>query len=138
MLCSDVPNFATTFGYTNASWTLKSDLTAGYVCRLLNHMARTGYRQATPRYGEPERVEEPWLDFSSGYVTRAMARFPKQGAKAPWRAHQNYALDLMNLKFSAVEDGVMEFSNKPPATVRELAPACFEWPAASGRVSCRP
>ena len=123
MMYSDVPNFATTFGYTNASWTLKSDLTASYVCRLLNHLKATGYRQATPRYSEPERHEEPWLDFSSGYVTRSMAKFPKQGAKVPWRAHQNYALDLMNLKFATVEDGVMEFSNKAPVKVRESVAA---------------
>ncbi len=114
MMYSDVPNLASSFGYTNASWTLKCDLTCGYVCRLLNHMDRTGLRQATPRNTDPTIGEEPWLDFSSGYVQRAMASFPKQGTKAPWRLDQNYALDLMNLKYSKVEDGVMEFSNPTP------------------------
>jgi len=111
MMYSDVPNLASSFGYTNASWTLKCDLTCGYVCRLLNHMDRTGMRQATPRNTDPNIGEEPWLDFSSGYVQRAMASFPKQGSKAPWKLDQNYAKDLMNLKFSTVEDGVMKFSN---------------------------
>ena len=114
MMYSDVPNLASSFGYTNASWTLKCDLTCGYVCRLLNHMDRTGLRQATPRNTDPDIGQEPWLDFSSGYVQRAMASFPKQGTKAPWRLDQNYALDLMNLKYSKVEDGVMEFSNPAP------------------------
>ncbi|WP_374345372.1 flavin-containing monooxygenase [Phenylobacterium sp.] len=119
MMYSDVPNLASSFGYTNASWTLKCDLTCGYVCRLLNHMDRTGLRQATPRNTDPTIGEEPWLDFSSGYVQRAMASFPKQGTKAPWRLDQNYALDLMNLKYSKVEDGVMEFSN--PASRKAAA-----------------
>jgi cation diffusion facilitator CzcD-associated flavoprotein CzcO len=114
MMYSDVPNLASSFGYTNASWTLKCDLTCGYVCRLLQHMDRNGLRQATPRNTDPTIGEEPWLDFSSGYVQRAMAAFPKQGTKAPWRLDQNYALDLMNLKYSKVDDGVMEFSNPAP------------------------
>ena len=119
MMYSDVPNLASSFGYTNASWTLKCDLTCGYVCRLLNHMDRTGQRQATPRNTDPTIGEEPWLDFSSGYVQRAMASFPKQGSKAPWKLDQNYAKDLMNLKFSTVEDGVMQFSN--PARRKQAA-----------------
>ncbi|MCI3131161.1 flavin-containing monooxygenase [Phenylobacterium aquaticum] len=119
MMYSDVPNLASSFGYTNASWTLKCDLTCGYVCRLLNHMDRTGMRQATPRNTDPNIGEEPWLDFSSGYVQRAMASFPKQGSKAPWKLDQNYAKDLMNLKFSTVEDGVMKFSN--PARRKQAA-----------------
>ncbi|WP_304176207.1 NAD(P)/FAD-dependent oxidoreductase [Phenylobacterium aquaticum] len=119
MMYSDVPNLASSFGYTNASWTLKCDLTCGYVCRLLNHMDRTGQRQATPRRTDPSIGEQPWLDFSSGYVQRAMESFPKQGTKAPWKLDQNYAVDLMNLKFAGVEDGVMEFSN--PARRKQAA-----------------
>jgi monooxygenase len=115
MMYSDVPNMASSFGYTNASWTLKCDLTCEYVTRLLNHMSKTGLRQATPRNTDPTMGEEPWLSFSSGYVQRAMDRFPKQGSKAPWKLYQNYALDLVNLKFATVEDGVMEFSNPAPA-----------------------
>jgi monooxygenase len=111
MMYSDVPNLASAFGYTNASWTLKCDLTCEYVTRLLNHMKKTGLRQATPRNTDPDIEELPWLDFSSGYVQRSIARFPKQGSKAPWKLYQNYLLDLLNLRFATVEDGVMEFSN---------------------------
>ena len=117
MMYSDVPNLATSFGYTNASWTLKCDLTCEYVCRLLNHMEKTGTRQCTPRNTDPTMGEEPWLDFSSGYVQRTVAMFPKQGTKAPWKQHQNYALDLMILKYSGVADGAMVFSNPKPASV---------------------
>jgi len=106
-----VPNLASSFGYTNASWTLKCDLTCEYVCRLLNHMERRGWRQCTPRNTDPALVAEPWLDFSSGYVQRSIGKFPKQGSRAPWRLYQNYARDLMSLRFGSVADGVMEFSN---------------------------
>jgi monooxygenase len=121
MMYSDVPNLASSFGYTNASWTLKCDLTCEYVCRLLNRMARTGMRQCTPRNNDPSIGEEPWLDFSSGYVQRSIAMFPKQGNKAPWKLHQNYARDLMNLRFATVDDGVMQFSNPAPAESRRAA-----------------
>lgn len=115
MMYSDVPNLASSFGYTNASWTLKADLTCGYVCRLLNTMTKRGLRQATPRIaGDLEPA--PFLDFTSGYVQRAMERFPKQGHKAPWRLHQNYAKDLIALRFGSVDDA-MEFGNPVPAPV---------------------
>jgi monooxygenase len=117
MMYSDVPNLASSFGYTNASWTLKADLTCGYVCRLLNTMKARGLRQATPRITGAPLAPEPFLDFSSGYVTRAMERFPKQGDRKPWKLYQNYAKDLVTLKFGSVDDG-MEFSNPmPPASV---------------------
>jgi len=121
MMYSDVPNLASAFGYTNASWTLKCDLTCEYVCRLLNHMTRKGLRQCTAHNADPSITEEPWLDFSSGYVQRAMAAFPKQGSKAPWKLHQNYALDLMNLRYSGIDDGVMQFSNPVPAEAKRRA-----------------
>jgi monooxygenase len=111
MMYSDVPNLASSFGYTNASWTLKCDLTCEYVCRLLNHMARHGHRQCTPRNTDPSVTPEPWIDFSSGYVQRALPMLPKQGSKPPWRLHQNYARDLMSLRFGKLDDGVMEFSS---------------------------
>jgi cation diffusion facilitator CzcD-associated flavoprotein CzcO len=111
MMYSDVPNLATAFGYTNASWTLKCDLTCEYVCRLLNYMEAHGYRQCTPRNEDPSITATPWIDFTSGYVQRSIDQFPKQGSKAPWRLYQNYALDLMNLRFAAVDDGVMRFSS---------------------------
>ncbi len=119
MMYSDIPNLASSFGYTNASWTLKSDLTCAYVCRLLNAMKRRGMRQVTPRVGA-DVTQENFLSFTSGYVQRAMDRFPKQGDKRPWRVHQNYTLDLIDLKFGGIDAG-MEFSNPEPARVREPA-----------------
>jgi cation diffusion facilitator CzcD-associated flavoprotein CzcO len=110
MMYSGVPNLASSFGYTNASWTLKADLTAEYMCRLLNHMARHGYAECRPVNDDPSLTPEPWLSFSSGYVQRAIARLPKQGARIPWRVHQNYALDVMAFRFGRLEDGVMRFS----------------------------
>ena len=110
LMYSGVPNLASSFGYTNASWTLKCDLSCEYVCRLLNHMKRHGYRQCTPRNADPALGAEPWVDFSSGYVQRSLHLFPKQGSKPPWRLHQNYARDILTLRYGRVDDGVMEFS----------------------------
>jgi len=115
MMLSGVPNLALALGYTNASWTLKCDLTSEYLCRLLNHMDRHGYRQCTPRNTDPSVTEVPLIDFSSGYVLRAVEKLPKQGSKAPWKLYQNYALDILTLKFGAVADGTMEFSNTAAA-----------------------
>jgi cation diffusion facilitator CzcD-associated flavoprotein CzcO len=119
MMFSDVPNLASAFGYTNASWTLKADLTSEYVCRLLNHMDRTRADFCVPRVDGPVEVA-PWLDFSSGYVTRAMDQFPKQGLRKPWKVHQNYALDLMALRLGKVEDGVMTFGRKTGAKAQAV------------------
>jgi len=109
MMYSDVPNLASSFGYTNASWTLKSDLTAEYVCRLLKHMDAGGYARCTPRKRDDSIAEQPAIDFSSGYIQRAMDVLPKQGSKRPWRLHQNYALDMLQFRFASVDDGTMEF-----------------------------
>lgn len=109
MMFSGIPNLAYCFGYTNASWTLKADLTANYMCRLLNVMRRRGLRQCTPMV-KGEVGEQPFLSFTSGYVQRAMARFPRQGDRAPWRVHQSYLMDLMALRFGSV-DTEMVFSN---------------------------
>jgi len=109
MMYSDVPNLASAFGYTNASWTLKCDLTCEYVCRLLNYMDRRGYKQCMPHNVDPGIEELPSLSFSSGYVQRALAKMPKQGSKRPWRLYQNYALDLVTLRFGKVNDGVMKY-----------------------------
>lgn len=122
MMFSDVPNMASSFGYTNASWTLKCDLTCEYVCRLLNHMDKHGYRQCTPRNVDPSLAEEPWIDFSSGYVQRSIHKLPKQGSRLPWKLHQNYAFDIMMLRYGRVDDGVMEFQGAP-ATATPLAAA---------------
>jgi cation diffusion facilitator CzcD-associated flavoprotein CzcO len=109
MMFSEVPNLAFAIGYTNASWTLKCDLTAEYVCRLVNHMDRNGYDWCVPRRNDPEIKEEPVIDFTSGYVRRALDSLPRQGSRKPWRLHQNYAFDLLNLRRGTVEDGTMEF-----------------------------
>ena len=114
MMYEGVPNLASAFGYTNASWTLKCDLTCEYVCRLLNHMKKTGRRQVVPVNDDPDIEFEPWLDFSSGYVQRAMAKFPKQGTRVPWKLDQNYAKDLMNLRYARLDDGVLRFSSPVP------------------------
>ncbi|HEX7441149.1 MAG TPA: NAD(P)/FAD-dependent oxidoreductase [Caldimonas sp.] len=119
MMYSGVPNLASSFGYTNASWTLKCDLTCEYVCRLLNHMKKHGLRQCTPRNTDPTVTEEPWVDFSSGYLQRSMHLFPKQGSRAPWKLYQNYPRDILMLRFGKVDDGVMEFSS-PPAEAAAL------------------
>jgi monooxygenase len=110
MMLSGVPNLAIALGYTNASWTLKCDLTCEYVCRLLKHMDANGYRQCTPQVNDPTVRPEPFIDFSSGYIVRSIDEFPRQGSKPPWRLYQNYARDIMTLRFGAVEDGAMEFS----------------------------
>ena len=120
MMFSDVPNLTYTFGYTNASWTLKADLVATYVSRLLNTMKKRGMRQATPHNDDPAMAVEPFVNFSSGYIQRAADRLPKQGTRKPWRLNQNYALDLMALKFGSVDDA-MVFSNPPPAKAKQAA-----------------
>ncbi|MGA8006757.1 MAG: NAD(P)/FAD-dependent oxidoreductase [Burkholderiales bacterium] len=112
LMYSGVPNLASSFGYTNASWTLKCDLTCEYVCRLLNHMRKHGYLQCTPRNADADLAGEPWVDFSSGYIQRSLHLFPQQGSKPPWRLRQNYARDIMALRFGRIDDGFMEFSKR--------------------------
>jgi monooxygenase len=123
MMFSDVPNLSYSFGYTNASWTLKADLTSAYLCRVLNHMAASGAEIAVPE--RQEGVEEvPFLDFTSGYVQRALEILPKQGSKKPWKLYQNYALDMASLKFGNVDDGVLRFGRRraaEPKREREAA-----------------
>jgi cation diffusion facilitator CzcD-associated flavoprotein CzcO len=109
MMLGGVPNLAFAIGYTNASWTLKCDLTCEYVCRLLNHMDAQGVRRCVPRV-DASVAPEPFIDFNSGYVLRAIQEFPKQGSRAPWRLYQNYARDILALRHGALEDGTMEFS----------------------------
>jgi cation diffusion facilitator CzcD-associated flavoprotein CzcO len=107
-MLSGIPNLAFTFGYTNASWTLKADLTAHYVCRVLRHMRSHGYTIATPRR-DAAVVEKHLLDFTSGYVVRGVQGLPKQGSVHPWKVYQNYLLDALTLRFRPVDDGVLEF-----------------------------
>ncbi len=109
MMLSDLRNVFMAMGYTNASWTLKADLTAGYVCRLLKHMQRHNYTQAVPRK-DPQVQAQPYLDFSSGYVQRAAKVLPQQGDRQPWRVYQNYLADMITLRWSRLDDGVMQFT----------------------------
>jgi monooxygenase len=119
MICG-VPNFAMALGYTNASWTLKCDLIAHYVCRLLNHMAEHRHEIATPQPPEPSLPTEPFIDFNSGYVLRSIEKLPKQGATSPWRLHQNWFRDVRLLKRGPVDDS-MEFSQAVPAEPEAIA-----------------
>lgn len=109
MMISDVPNLALSIGYTNASWTLKTDLTCEYVCRLLNHMNKTGAKYCTPKVDPSNMEDEPLLDFNSGYVLRALDGLPKQGSKKPWKLNQNYPLDVVTLRYSSLKDDALEY-----------------------------
>jgi monooxygenase len=127
VMMSGVPNLASVFGYINASWTLKADLICNYVCRLLNFMDSKGLRQVTPM-NRGEQAAAPFVEnFSSGYMQRALTKWPKQGSKPPWRVHQNYIRDTITLKWTPVDDGALEFSNpletSPKPAPRELAQA---------------
>ena len=109
MMFGNIPNLAQVFGYTNASWTLKSDLTGDFICRLLNAMRKTGASVVMPRLQEGTVVEEPMLNLNSGYVLRSVGQFPKQGARLPWRLYQNYILDFLQLRLRPLRDKVLEF-----------------------------
>ena len=110
MMLSGVPNAAMILGYTNASWTLKGDLVAHYVCRLINHMDANGYDTCTPIGPDPSQPTEPFIDLKAGYVLRSIEQLPKQGARAPWRLHQNYPRDVLMLKRGTLEDEGIAFS----------------------------
>ncbi len=108
LMLSGVPNFAYTVGYTNASWTLKADLVAEYVCRLLTHLDTHGLRSAVP-VSDPSIGEQPFLDFAAGYVLRALDSLPMQGDVEPWRLRQNYFHDLRTIRRGAIDDGALAF-----------------------------
>lgn len=116
MMLGNVPNLVLAFGYTNASWTLKADLTAEYVCRLLRFMDRRGYRMAMPAL-DPSVQTVPFLDFTSGYVQRAASVLPKQGLRKPWRVYQNYLMDMLTIRHGRIDDGVLQFDRVAAATV---------------------
>ncbi|HEY5350771.1 MAG TPA: hypothetical protein VIJ64_13585, partial [Candidatus Lustribacter sp.] len=109
MMFCGVPNFALALGYTNASWTLKCELTARYVCRLLTYLLPRPGVFAVAREPDASVGTQPAIALTSGYVTRALADLPKQGTRAPWKLYQNYALDLAMLRFGRLRDGVLEF-----------------------------
>jgi cyclohexanone monooxygenase len=109
-MLSGLPNVAVTFGYSNASWTLKADLIAGFVGRLLQHMDQHAYRAVCPTPSANMQAQ-PFMDFSSGYVVRSQAMLPKQGDRRPWRAHQNYLQDMWALRFASLNDNALHFSS---------------------------
>src|SRR5690606_6917944 len=114
LMFSDIPNFSNTLGYTNASWTLKADLIAQYLCRLLKHMHATGTRIAVPERKDPHIQTGPLREMSSNYVTRAEHDRPKGDDRAPWKLYQDYKLDTVQLRKGKLEDGVMTYSKPAP------------------------
>ena len=111
MMLSGVPNLAFSFGYVNASWTLRADLTCEYVCRLLNRMDRLGVDTCIPEEDPTAIVDDEYIDFSSGYVQRALDKLPKQGKKAPWRNYQNYLKDIFLVRIFSIKDSTLKFYN---------------------------
>jgi len=109
MMLSRVPNFAFTIGYTNASWTLKADLVAEFVCRVLAHMGQRGYTVAMP-VDDASVERKPLLDFEAGYVQRSLHLFPQAGANAPWKLGMNYTQDVLTLRHGSLDDGALRFS----------------------------
>jgi monooxygenase len=119
MMLEGVPNFAFAIGYTNASWTLKADLTGEYVARLLKTMDERGSLQCTPVNRDPAVTQAPLLDFDAGYVLRSADSLPRAGSKAPWRVRMNYAYDVVALRFGRIDDGTMVFSSPTPVAAGE-------------------
>ncbi len=111
MMLEDVPNLVQVVGYTNASWTLKAELTCEYAMRIANHLRALGMRQATPRNTDGAAGEAPMLDLTSGYIQRAKDRMPRQGERFPWKVYQSFLQDYRATRRSEVDDGVMSFTN---------------------------
>ena len=120
---SDVPNLAYVFGYTNASWTLKADLIAEFVCRLLRRMEARGAAVVVP-WRDSKVSEAPLLDLTSGYVQRAGDTLPKQGTRPPWKIYQNYVMDLIALRISRLDDGILQFSSSGNLVTRVPQQVC--------------
>jgi cation diffusion facilitator CzcD-associated flavoprotein CzcO len=114
-MLSGVPNLVYVFGYTNASWTLKADLTSEYICRLLKRMDARGASMVVVQRN-PAVPEAPLLSLTSGYVQRASDKLPKQGSQSPWKLYQNYVLDLLMLRFGKIADGTLQFEAPRTAT----------------------
>ncbi len=120
VMFGNLPNLTNSMGYTNASWTLKADLISGYLCRLLRHMDRTGTTKFEAVQRDPDMPTQPFMDLTSGYVTRSAEELPKQGLRAPWRLHQNYLRDVRILKFGRLDDGVLTFTAARAGTAEEV------------------
>lgn len=109
---SGVPNFAITFGYTNASWTLKADLVSEFVCRVLNYMDAKRFDIVEPQRPGEDVEELPFMDFSPGYFQRAVHILPKSGSRAPWRLKQNYFFDMRTIRRGKIDDEGLRFTKK--------------------------
>jgi cation diffusion facilitator CzcD-associated flavoprotein CzcO len=120
MMYSGVPNLASSFGYTNASWTLKCELIARYVCRLLRYMDQHGYVECVAERPALTGKETSAIDLSSGYVQRARATLPRQGTEKPWRTYQNYLRDIVNLRLDPINDGTMTFTKGKSRVPQEV------------------
>lgn len=118
IMFEDLPNFAMMFGYPNMSWTMKVDISCEYVGRLLNYMDRRGYRQVTPRNRDRTMQKLPFMDLKAGYVRRALDKMPNQGSKFPWKLYNNYWLDLATLRYTRLDDGILEFKQAERAAQR--------------------
>lgn len=129
MMYSDVPNLAFAIGYTNASWTLKCELSAEHLCKLLEHMRANKIDRVTPRLRDQAMQRKPVLDLSAGYIQRSLDALPKQGARAPWRVHQNYLRDLLTYRYGKLVEPELEFASAPRAT-----DAATSNPASTGHV----
>jgi monooxygenase len=110
LMFSGIPNFAITFGYTNASWTLKADLVSEFVCRVLNYMDANGFDTVEPQHPGDAVEELPFMDFSPGYFQRSMHLLPKSGSRAPWRLKQNYLFDMQLIRYGRVDEKALQFS----------------------------
>jgi monooxygenase len=117
MMLAGVPNLSFAIGYTNASWTLKCDLVAHYLCRLINHMSANEYRTATPEPPAPNADTAPFVDLTSGYIQRSLHLFPRHGTTTPWRIHGNYVRDALLYRRGRIDDGMLFTRNA--ATTRD-------------------
>ena len=111
MMLSGVPNFAISFGYVNASWTLRADLTCEYVCRLINLMDKKDVSCCEPIDDKNAYGDDELIDFTSGYVQRGLNQMPKQGNKAPWKNYQNYLKDIFAVRLFSIKDSNLNFYN---------------------------
>ena len=121
-MLSGVPNLALTMGYTNASWTLKCELIAQWVVRLLAYMDKHGYRAVVPEYRESAEVR-PFIDLASGYIARAAKDLPRQTTERPWTVNQNYFLDLKAFRWSRIDDGALRFERRPGKSADDIVSA---------------
>jgi monooxygenase len=113
MMLSGLPNMAYTVGYTNIGWTLKADLVSEFVCRLLNYMDANGFERAVVERPGPDVEDRPFMDFTPGYVLRALDQLPKQGSRTPWRLNQNYLRDIRLIRRGKIADEGLRFAKKP-------------------------